>query len=296
VMFLETDTDLAVYHVLVIGAFKDGSCSLEKALEAKERWPQRYFFYAGIDPMADGALDELDRQMELLNPIGLKLYPNTWVGNEVKGWHMDNPEVAFPIFERAQQLGLPVVAIHKAVPVGHVPMEYYRMEDIDRAAIAFPNINFEVVHGGMAFIEDTAWQMARFDNVYINLEITTSLAAKSPGLFERTMAELVRHGGPHSLERICWGTGCVAYHPRPHLEAFTQNFQFSPETIDNYGVPELTRKDKENILAGNYARMTGIDLDARLNGITGDEFAVAREKNGQLLPPWSTTKAAAYVE
>jgi len=28
--------------------------------------------------------------------------------------------------------------------------------------MAFPELNFEIVHGGMAFLEETAWQIARF--------------------------------------------------------------------------------------------------------------------------------------
>src|SRR3546814_6907342 len=51
---------------------------------------------------------------------------------------MDDPEVAFPLFERAQALGIKVIAIHKAVPLGPVPMEHYRVDDIDRALTAFP--------------------------------------------------------------------------------------------------------------------------------------------------------------
>ena len=57
-------------------------------------------------------------------------------GEQVRGWLMDDPEVAFPLFAKAQELGLKVVAIHKAVPLGPVPMKHYRMDDIDAAADA----------------------------------------------------------------------------------------------------------------------------------------------------------------
>jgi predicted TIM-barrel fold metal-dependent hydrolase len=88
--------------------------------------------------------------------------------------------LVFPLFARAQELGLKVVAIHKAVPLGPVPMKHYRMDDIDAAADAFPELAFEVVHGGMAFVEETAWQLARYPNVYVNLEVTASLAVSAP--------------------------------------------------------------------------------------------------------------------
>lgn len=104
---------------------------------------------------------------------------------------MDDPEIAFPVFERARQLGIKVVAVHKALPLGPVPMEHYKVDDIDRAAIAFPGLNFEIVHGGMAFLEETAWQLARFQNVYVNLEITSALLRTRPLAFAQALGALV---------------------------------------------------------------------------------------------------------
>ena len=54
-VFVESDTDLAVYHVLPIFSFKDGLCSLEKAIEAQARWPHRFITYCGVDPMTGHA-------------------------------------------------------------------------------------------------------------------------------------------------------------------------------------------------------------------------------------------------
>jgi predicted TIM-barrel fold metal-dependent hydrolase len=77
--FLETDTDVAVFHPTPINAYKDGLISVEKAAEARKRWPNRFLAYATVDPLAGkSALDDLERQVELLDPIGLKLYPTSW--------------------------------------------------------------------------------------------------------------------------------------------------------------------------------------------------------------------------
>jgi uncharacterized protein len=286
-VFLESQTDLAVYHVLPIGSFHDGLCSLAKAIEAQQRWPNRVLTYCGVDPLQGrAAIDELERQVEILRPVGLKLYPNSWVGNEVSGWRMDDPEVAYPLFERAQQLGLKVVAVHKALPLGPVPMEHYKVDDIDRAAMAFPGLNFEIVHGGMAFLEETAWQLARFPNVYVNLEITSALAATRPLAFVQAMAALVAPGGAAAFDRILWGTGAMAFHPQPPLQAFWRTFEFPSELIDKAGLPRVTPEVKRKILFDNYARMTGIDLRARLEACSGDRFS--RRDDGKLPKPFST--------
>ena len=91
--------------MLPVYAFKDGLCSLEKAVEINERWPDRFISYCGIDPMLGSeAMEEMERQVEALSPVGLKLYPNSWATEEIRGWKMDDPEIAYPFFERAQQL------------------------------------------------------------------------------------------------------------------------------------------------------------------------------------------------
>jgi uncharacterized protein len=294
-VFVESDVDIAVHHVLPIYAFRDGLCSLEKTLEARQKWPHRILAYCGVDPMMGSrAMEEMERQVEVLAPVGLKLYPNSWVADEVHGWKMDDPEIAFPFFERAQQLGLKVVAVHKALPLGPVPMEHYRVDDIDRAAAAFPGLNFEIVHGGMAFLEETAWQLGRFPNVWVNLEVTTSLLGKRPRAFQQAIAALMSVAGDAALDRICWGTGAVAFHPRPLLEAFVRTFRFDDELLEISGLSQITGHGKRKLLAENYAKMTGLDLPSALAAIKGDEFALRRGDGGPAAA-FSTTHAAGHV-
>jgi len=293
--FLESHADLAAYHVLPIGAFHDGVCGIEKAIEIKKRWPQRFFLYAGVDPMqGQKALDELDEQYERLDgPSGLKLYPNSWLGNQMLGWKMDDPEIAFPLFEKAQSLGIKVVAIHKALPLGPVELTYYKMDDIDRAAMAFPDLQFEVVHGGMGFLDESAWQIARFSNVWLNLESTATMLTTKPRSFELALATFAGRTRK-AYDRILWGTGCMVTHPRPHLERFA-TFEFSEERMTGWGVPALDRDAKKKILAENYAAMHGIDLQARLEAIQGDEIDQMRAEFAEIPAPYSQTSLGDFV-
>ena len=240
-LFVETSTDIAVNHVLPIFAFKDGLCSYAKAAEANRRWPDRFITYCGVDPLSgQEGMEEMERQVEELNPVGLKLYPESWLTEEAKGWLMDDPEVAFPFFAKAEELGLKVVAIHKAVPLGPSPLEYYRVDDVDRAAIAFPNLNFEVIHGGMAFLEESAWQIARFPNVYVNLEITTSLLGLRKPLFAHALAGLLAYGGDYALDKIVWGTGAMVFHPQPFTRRPSSAISSSARSSADSGMPEMT--------------------------------------------------------
>ena len=289
VTFAESDTDLAAYHVLPIMAFKDGACSIEKAVHARARWPKRFAFYVGVDALTGkDALDEMERQYELLggDVVGVKLYPNSWIGERIRSWKMNNSEIAFPIFEKALAMGLKAVAVHKALPLGAVEMDHYRVDDIDRAAMEFPDLNFEIVHGGMAFVEETAYQIRRFPNVFVNLESTSSLLTIRPAAWERVMAAFMESA--QMRKKILWGTGgLMVIHPRAALGAF-ERFQFRQETLEGEGIAQISEQDRRDVLAENFARMTGIDIAGRLRSVQDDEFARLQREMGGPMAPFST--------
>jgi hypothetical protein len=142
----------------------------------------------------------------------------------------------------------------------------------------------------MSFVEETAWQIARFSNVYVNLESTATFAYTRPIAFERILAGLLM--SPRLVDKILWGTGAKVAHPRPHTEIFAREFKFSDDLVDRGKVPQITEADKRKILAENYARMNGIDLAARLDGIKADEFAKQRAAGEFPRRPYSTSASA----
>lgn len=299
-LFGESQTDVAVCHHLPIYAFKDGLVSIEKTAEARERYPNRFVgAYAGVDPLqGKQALASLDHQAGLFRPDGVKMYPTSWNGETVKNFRMDDPEVTFPILEKASEMGIKVAAIHKAVPIGPVPVtDCYGAKDVEGAATAFPDMNFEVVHGGLSFVEDTAWLMSRYQNVYINLEILNIVLLRRPRTFAKILIDLLSVGGAPVLKRLMWGTGTILHHPRPTIEAFL-DFQFPEDLLDGAGmlgpIEQLTMADKADILGGNYARMHGWDIETLKANIGTDQFTRAP---GQAIPaPYTTGSKAEEIQ
>jgi predicted TIM-barrel fold metal-dependent hydrolase len=298
-LFKESLTDAALIHHLPIYAFKDGSVAIEKVTEAREKYPQRFIGgFAGVDPLAgDEAIRSLERQVELFAPTGLKIYPTSWNGGTLQNWRMDDTKVIFPLLERAQELGIKVVAIHKAVPTGTVPItDAYGTKDVEVAAFHFPDLNFEIVHGGLAFMEETAWVVAQHSNIWINTEVWNVVLMRRPRIFAKLLIDLMNVGGMPILDKLLWGTGTTLSHPRPAIEAF-MDFQFPEEMLDGAGLfgplGQLTDEHKANILGGNLARLHGFDIPELRRGIAGDEFT---RKPGQPLPePYSTTSKAAEI-
>lgn len=127
-------------------------------MEFTEQNPDRGAMFASVDLIGmDDPLAELTRQVEAFDPHGVKVCPSYWDGDGHESFKMDDPELAFPLWQHAKDLGLDVIGVHKALPFGAVPMEPYKVGDGDEATASFPDMNFEIVHGGLAFAEETGW-------------------------------------------------------------------------------------------------------------------------------------------
>src|SRR5712692_5408569 len=279
-MFAESHTDACIYHELpLFGYFKDGGSPLSVGVEMRQRWPGRVFLYGGISPHQPGALERVDELVDEYQVAGIKLYPHDLVAGELRSFRMDDERLLFPIFERAQQRGLRTVAIHKAIVMGQVPLEPYFPFEVGEAAKAFPTLTFEIVHGGWAFLEETAFLIQWYPNISVSLEGTSALLFKAPRKFAEIIGTIMAAGG---ADRIIWGIGGAVLHSRVFEEAFW-NFEFPTDLIDDYGIPPLTEDVTRGILGLNAARQLGVDVEQLKQRFDGDEFAKPRE----LAPAWS---------
>ena len=284
-VFGESHGDMCIYHELPIyGYFKDGGSPLRVGEEMRERWPGRVLLYGGISPHQPGAVERVDELVEEHGVSGLKLYPHDLVSGELRSFKMDDEDVVFPIFERAQKHGLRTIAIHKAIVMGPVPIDPYSPAEVGEAARAFPDLTFEVVHGGYAFLEETAFLVQWHPNITVSLEGTSALLYRAPWKFAEIIGTLMAAG---AADRIIWAIGGAVLHSRAFEEAFW-NFEFPPQLVEGYGIPPLTEEDKRGILGLNAVRLLGIDLDDFEAQTKDDEFAKPRE----LKAPWSTLPEA----
>jgi predicted TIM-barrel fold metal-dependent hydrolase len=302
-VFRESHTDVAVYHPVPIFAYKDGQSAFPKGVEAIKRWPNRFIgMYVSLDPLRPGtdAIAELNRQIDEVEaagqkPLGLKLYPTSWRGEVIDSWRMDDPKIAYPLFEAAAARGITTMAVHKAIPLGPAPTApAFHPGDVEAAADAYPELNFEIVHGGSAFIEETAWLLGRFQNIYVNLETLTIILASRPRMFAQAVLGLCHVGGAAVLDRLFWSSGAMQFHPRLCLDAF-ERFSFPDDLLADYGLfdslPQITDDHKANILALNFVRLNGLDIEALRSRIDADEFAA----DGGDATPYSTTSIAGEV-
>jgi predicted TIM-barrel fold metal-dependent hydrolase len=217
--------------------------------------------------------------------IGFKFYPSNGMfdraANRLVSQFYDDPEVAYPLFQKAQELGVKTVAFHKAQPVGVGPNTVVGVEDISTAAAEFPDLTFEVVHAGWAFLEDTSYQIQYHPNIYANLENTLGLVVNQPTRFAHIVGTLLRAGAE---DRLIFGSGCALNHPDPQIRAFMA-FEMPQDLVDGYGYPPLTHEIKRKMLGENLARMHGIDIAQRKQAIANDSWSALRAQGKA--EPWS---------
>jgi predicted TIM-barrel fold metal-dependent hydrolase len=290
-LFLESDVDVACYHTVPAWGFLNDMSPMKIGLELKRRHPNRIFLYGGISPLqGQKALDDLDRQVEQWGIIGLKLYPVDVIDGEVRVLRFDDHEILYPVLDRCRRHGIKVVAVHKAMPLGAVAMDPFRNSDIDYAAIDFPDISFEIVHSGFAFLDEAAFQIARFPNVYVGLESTATLAVRHPRKLARILGEFMVMGG---AKKLFWSSGASSPHPRPVLEAFA-HLEMPVDMLEGDGYPPLTDEIKADILGRNYARLHGLDVDAIQKQVAGDDLS--RRRGLGIAEPWSRLTIPARID
>ena len=254
-LFEESLTDMAIYHPIpYFGAFRDGGSPISVGIKLRELYPERVLLYGPISPVREGGKEAVDRMVDELGVVGIKFYPLDIVDGEYHPVRLNDEEKVMPIIEHARKRGITNIAIHKGVPLGPTPIDTFKLEDMDSAIKAFPDMNFQLVHGGSAFLEETAYIMQIYPNVYINMEApTTAYLNVSPDRFAEIVGTLLRYGGE---DKILWSSGAASVHARPMLERF-MDFQIPERLQEGYGYPPLTDDIKRKILGENAARLFG---------------------------------------
>ncbi|MFA5675674.1 MAG: amidohydrolase family protein [Christensenellales bacterium] len=204
--------------------------------------PNYFIGFCAVNPKykgVDAAVRELDRAINELGLTGLKLYPS------YDHYSPDDRELAFPIFEKAQELGIPVMVHQSSTPVIDAPLKFGRPFLLDDVGCAFPNLKLLACHAGAPWVDECLVLAAKHPNFYIDISFYNSLlSAKDTLLF---LHKCVAYGLP--LAKVCWGTDYPGFEmPRQLLEKFMSINQFAKEL----GVAPISQQDMDGLLGQNY--------------------------------------------
>jgi predicted TIM-barrel fold metal-dependent hydrolase len=243
-----------------------------------------------------GEIDFMSDWAASYRPVGWKVYTlgsmNEKYGHfqQGTGWRLDDQETGLPFLERARATGIKLVCAHKGVSN---MVDAGSPQDVGPAAKAFPDINFVIYHSGYEpgtidgpYTPGTAHLgvnrlietmrengLGPGSNVYAELGTTWFMLLSRPDDAAHVLGKLLLHLGE---DNIIWGTDSIWYGPtQPVLDAF-RAFQIPDVMCEQFGYPKITAQAKRKILAGNAARLYGVDLSAVAVAANNDDLSWTR--------------------
>ncbi|MGH3731811.1 MAG: amidohydrolase family protein [Acidimicrobiales bacterium] len=138
--------------------------------------PDRMVGFASVNPFYHGverAVEELERSVVELGLAGLKLYPM------YQHWSPSDPDVAFPIFAKAQDLGIPVM-VHQAGSTRiDARMELGRPSLLDDVGREFRNLTVILAHCGIPWLDEAMFLLTKHPNFYADLSYHIATVSRS---------------------------------------------------------------------------------------------------------------------
>jgi hypothetical protein len=250
----------------------------------------RALMQAMIDPLdppgGNLPIESLERQVKDLGAVAVK----TYTGNgrdDTPGWFLDDEEVAYPMLEEAQRLGLSLINVHKGFPgISNLDMsgEFVRSRDIPKASKDWPRLNFVAYHSGYfpgegnAEFVDVLKQVRGRGNVYAEIGSAFAVAfLAGPDQAAHLIGSIAREIG---YDHILWGTDSIWWgSPQFQIDAL-KALRISPQMQEELGYPPLTEAAKAQILGLNAARLYRVDVAETRNAIGTDNIARVREDLG----------------
>lgn len=263
ILFEESDTDIAMAQTVPNhGGTKFGPSPAYLNHALKEAFPDRVLFCGGVDPLTNpkglkGALEEMEMQVNEWGAVSMKFYQAHHGG---VFWRADDREIAYPIWEKCQELGIKVVQFHKGVPLGPQNVEQMRAVDLQQAANDFPDLTFAIHHLGVPYVDETISVAERYPNVWLVLSFWLNMLPITPIPALHQLGKALFQVGP---DRLIYGSESFAWPSvQPYID-YLWDLEMPDELQDGYGYPPLTREIKAKILGENFAGLMGVDVEAK---------------------------------
>ena len=282
-VFLDSDTDIMVLS-FVPSTRAGEPLTIEEALATRDivdkmEGTKRLMLHGRVNPNQPGDVEDMER-LAKLGVVAFKTY--TQWGPDGKGfWMTDDAGIAF--VEKARQVGVRNICIHKGLPFGPRSYEHSTSRDIGPIAKRFPDVNFLIYHSGYVTGKDEGpYDPQRTDgidalvtsvleagvkpnsNVYAELGSTWRfLSMRDPTAAAHALGKLFKYIGENN---VLWGTDSIWYgSPQDQIQAF-RTFQIAEELRAKYGYPTMTPELRAKVFGLNAAkpyRLSAAELKQR---------------------------------
>ncbi len=212
-------------------------------------YPDKFIGFGAVNPRYRGveaAIHEVERMILDLKLTGLKLYPM------YDHYSPDNEKLAFPIFKKALELGIPVIVHQASTPARYAPYGLGRPWLLDAVGRAFPDLKIVVAHAGLPWLDECIDLVGRHPNFHMDVSFTNSVLTREE--MYRFIIRCKRWGVP--LTQVCWGTDYPCFE---NLDTLLPKFLTMNEEADHLGMPRLSEEEMALMLGGNILRFCGLD-------------------------------------
>ena len=210
--------------------------------------PSRIVGYASVNPNYRGpkaAVRELERAVTELGLQGVKLYPM------YQDWSPADPVLAFPVFEKAEELGVPVM-VHQAGSTRiDARMEYARPALLDAAGRQFRGLRLTIAHVGLPWVDEALFMLTKHPNFFT--ELSYYIATATGEELYRFLVHAQQFFVP--LEKLFFGTDYPGFLYDPvALRAKLLSVNSHAERLGSDPIPQAKL---DGIMGDNFARMMG---------------------------------------
>ena len=285
-VFEDGHVDVAVFQPTYLKSwYTEGFNTTERNGALAEKYPGKFIVNSRFEPRGgDAAMAEFEQNVARWQPKGVKLYTAEWLDGS-RGWTLKDPE-AYRFLERAQELGIKNVHVHKGPTIWPLDKDAFDVSDVDHAATDFPELNFIVEHVGLPRIEDFCFMATQEPNVYAGLSVVIGgLMHARPKFFAKVMGELLFWVGE---DKMTFGSDYNIWTPKWQVEGLVDWEYPEGHEYDDY--PRLGVDGKKKILGLNAAKLYDIEVPAECQ-ISAESSAPASPDDAELVEDRAVSQA-----
>jgi len=205
------------------------------------RHPQKYIYFASIDPVDGDCMEQLAAEHEQRHCQGVKLGPI------YQGLHPHDPAY-YRIYEYCEKHGLPLITHMATTFSSGVPMEYARPVHMDKVACDFPGLNIIMAHLGHPWIEECVAAVRHQPNLYADV----AALYYRPWQFYQALISVQEYG---VADKVFFGSDYPATTTRDSIKGIRE----VNKVVEGTALPRVSQELIDNILYKNPLPILGIE-------------------------------------
>jgi predicted TIM-barrel fold metal-dependent hydrolase len=206
-----------------------------------KRNPKKYIGFMALDPSHPGAIEDMERGKSDFGMKGIKLYP-------VMSLYNIADERFHPFFQKAVELGLPVLTHMGASPARRGLLKYSLPLQIDELAVNFPELRVILAHLGHPWQREAALVIRKHPHIWADIS----------GLWHRpwqgweAMIVCQEWG---VTDKLIYGSDYPLWEPKASIEALRR----LNDQVAGTPLPKISGEVIDQILERNILGELGID-------------------------------------